>query len=70
MGLKSLDESERIYAAETLLKKRSNPKFKNRVEYLVKWKGWSHRHDTWEPVDNILDQRLIGKSWSLVATVG
>ncbi|KAH9424176.1 Chromobox protein 8 [Dermatophagoides pteronyssinus] len=47
---------ERVFAAECILKKRTR---KNRVEYLVKWRGWSKKYNTWEPTENILDHRLI-----------
>merc|ERR1719322_1912629 len=30
-----------------------------KMEYLVKWKGWSPKYSTWEPEENILDPRLI-----------
>ncbi|XP_073984549.1 chromodomain protein polycomb [Rhodnius prolixus] len=47
---------DRVYAAERIMKKRLR---KGRVEYFVKWKGWSQKHSTWEPEENILDGRLI-----------
>ncbi|GFS51276.1 chromobox protein homolog 8 [Trichonephila clavipes] len=47
---------DRVYAAECVQKKRIR---RGRVEYLVKWKGWSTRYNTWEPEENILDVRLL-----------
>ena len=47
---------ERVFAAECILNKRVR---KGRVEYLVKWKGWSPKYNTWEPEVNILDPRLL-----------
>ncbi|KAK3740686.1 hypothetical protein QZH41_019061, partial [Actinostola sp. cb2023] len=48
--------AEGIFAAQCILKKRTR---KGQVEYLVKWKGWSAKNNTWEPAENILDGRLI-----------
>ncbi|XP_022101852.1 uncharacterized protein LOC110985256 isoform X2 [Acanthaster planci] len=45
-----------VYIVEALKGKR---KRKGKAEYLVKWKGWSNKHNTWEPEDNILDKRLL-----------
>ncbi|KAI3352754.1 hypothetical protein L3Q82_019330, partial [Scortum barcoo] len=61
---------EHVFAVESIEKKRSR---KGRVEYLVKWRGWSPKHgmsspltvsslnryNTWEPEENILDPRLL-----------
>ncbi|XP_018327322.1 polycomb group protein Pc [Agrilus planipennis] len=51
-----MELGDRVYAAERIMKKRIR---KGVVEYLVKWKGWSQKHNTWEPEENILDVRLI-----------
>ncbi len=50
------DLGEQVYDAEAITKKRVR---KGKVEYLVKWKGWSPKFSTWEPEINILDPRLI-----------
>ncbi|CAE1176042.1 CBX8 [Acanthosepion pharaonis] len=50
------DMGERVFAAERIQKRRIR---KGKVEFYVKWKGWSPRYNTWEPEENILDSRLI-----------
>lgn len=45
-----------MFAAESILKRRIR---RGRWEYLVKWKGWSQKYSTWEPEENILDERLF-----------
>ncbi|XP_048054093.1 chromobox protein homolog 8b [Megalobrama amblycephala] len=47
---------ERVFAAESIIKRRIR---RGRMEYLVKWKGWSAKYSTWEPEENILDSRLF-----------
>uniref|UniRef100_A0A672RXW2 Chromobox 6 n=1 Tax=Sinocyclocheilus grahami TaxID=75366 RepID=A0A672RXW2_SINGR len=47
---------DRVFAAEAILKRRIR---KGRMEYLVKWKGWAIKYSTWEPEENILDERLV-----------
>ncbi|XP_077575355.1 chromobox protein homolog 6a [Stigmatopora nigra] len=47
---------DRVFAAEAIMKRRVR---KGRLEYLVKWKGWAMKDSTWEPEENILDDRLI-----------
>ncbi|XP_068120617.1 chromobox protein homolog 2 isoform X3 [Hyperolius riggenbachi] len=47
---------EQVFAAECILSKRLR---KGTIEYLVKWRGWSSKHNSWEPEENILDPRLL-----------
>ncbi|XP_062480366.1 chromobox protein homolog 2 isoform X2 [Pezoporus occidentalis] len=47
---------EQVFAAECILSKRLR---KGKLEYLVKWRGWSSKHNSWEPEENILDPRLL-----------
>ncbi|XP_033630678.1 polycomb group protein Pc-like [Asterias rubens] len=52
-----MDQSrDDVYIVEALKGKRRR---KGTTEYLVKWRGWSNKHNTWEPEDNILDKRLL-----------
>lgn len=30
------------------------------VQYLIKWKGWSHIHNTWETEDTLKQQNVKG----------
>ncbi|XP_026095566.1 chromobox protein homolog 2-like [Carassius auratus] len=45
-----------VFDAECILNKRLR---KGKVEYLVKWRGWSSKHNSWEPQENLLDPRLL-----------
>ncbi|XP_061557129.1 E3 SUMO-protein ligase CBX4 isoform X2 [Phycodurus eques] len=45
-----------VFAVEGIEKKRIR---KGKIEYLVKWRGWSPKYNTWEPEENILDPRLL-----------
>ncbi|KAM6957044.1 E3 SUMO-protein ligase CBX4 [Aplochiton taeniatus] len=47
---------EHVFAVEGIEKKRIR---RGKIEYLVKWRGWSPKYNTWEPEENILDPRLL-----------
>jgi len=49
-------QGNNIYAVERIVNSRRKG---HKVEYLVKWAGYSADHNTWEPKVNILDKRLI-----------
>ena len=55
------DESSEgeVFEVEEILKKRNSRKNKGKIEYFVKWKGYSSKSNTWEPKENILDPLLI-----------
>jgi len=52
----SLDGNN-LYAAEAILDKKTNESGKD--IYLIKWVGWSHQWNTWEPEENITSKSLL-----------
>ncbi|KOC63250.1 Chromodomain Y-like protein [Habropoda laboriosa] len=46
------DSSDEEYTVEKILAKRFNPK-KRCSEYLLKWEGYGHEHNTWEPAEHV-----------------
>jgi hypothetical protein len=48
------DDLEMYYEVEKVLKHRNRKVGKElRREYLLKWKGYSRKHNSWEPEDNL-----------------
>ncbi|RWS21523.1 uncharacterized protein B4U80_04727, partial [Leptotrombidium deliense] len=48
--------SEERFRVERIVKQRVR---KGKVEFLIKWQGFSSRDNTWEPEVNILDKQLL-----------
>lgn len=47
---------ENIHTVEKVLRKRI---VGGRVEYLLKWRGFSAKHNSWEPEENVVGNVLI-----------
>ncbi|XP_031840575.1 chromodomain-containing protein chromator isoform X3 [Nomia melanderi] len=51
-GEEDRDTTDEEYTVEKILAKRFNPK-KRCSEYLLKWEGYGHEHNTWEPAEHV-----------------
>ena len=45
-----------IYEVESILDSQA-PRGRQGFKYLVKWKGWPHKYNTKEPVENLTDSQ-------------
>jgi len=45
-------------ANEELNKEETKEEFE--MQYLIKWKGWSHMHNTWESEASLKEQKVNG----------
>ena len=50
------DQQDDIYTAEEIVKQQLR---NGKPEYFINWLGYPASHNTWEPAENIPDQRLI-----------
>jgi len=58
------DEGDLVYFVESILDHRLKKHGrKSMTEFLVKWKGYDHEHNSWEPETNIMDPELIDLYW-------
>jgi hypothetical protein len=58
-------EGEFEYEVEAILSHRF--KRGNKLEYLVRWFGYGHEHDTWEPEENCShSSELLSEYWARV----
>ena len=53
-------EGEEEYEVEEILDSRRKGRSR-KLEYLVKWKGWSAAHNSWEPKKNVHAPELVKK---------
>ena len=58
--VKSINDGEDEWEIEKLVAKR---KRRNRIEYLVRWKGWSSEYDEWKTVDQLNNARRLMKEY-------
>jgi hypothetical protein len=52
------DTQEPLYQVESIV---DCQEIEGQTMYLVKWKGYSHKENTWEPPEHFTDKKLLGR---------
>ena len=52
-----VNESDEEFAVEKIIEKQLNPD--GNVQYLIKWKGYDEKDNSWEPIENLYCDDLI-----------
>lgn len=55
-----IDLSDDVYEVEQILDHKGRP---GNFQYLIKWKGYSDAHNTWEPQGNLNADRILETYW-------
>ena len=65
MGKHDEKEDEgKFFVVDKILDHRKNSN--NNFEYLVKWKNFSDKDNTWEPIENFAERDLVNKYWQRI----
>ena len=56
-----ISQKRKFYEVEAIVAERVGEE--GREEYEIKWKGWHHKYNTWEPIENLIKVKKMIKQF-------